>query len=75
MHLYTLIQGAALGILYVVKSSIISLALPFFLVLCVPLRMSLAHVYTPLELRALDGTQKDIAKDDEPDFYEEAPLP
>lgn len=23
----------------------------------------------------LDGAQKDIDKDDEPDFYEEAPLP
>lgn len=75
MHLFTIIQGSALLVLYVVKSSRFSLALPFFLVMCVPLRMALCHIFTPLEIRALDGTQKDIAKDDEPDFYEEAPLP
>ncbi|KAG6446987.1 anion exchange protein 3 isoform X1 [Manduca sexta] len=75
MHLYTLIQVAGLCVLYAVKSSRFSLALPFFLVLMVPLRMSLAYVFTPLQLRALDGAQKEIDKDDEPDFYEEAPLP
>ncbi|XP_049884910.1 anion exchange protein 2 isoform X2 [Pectinophora gossypiella] len=75
MHLYTLVQLAGLGVLYAVKSSRASLALPFFLVLMVPLRLSLAYVFTPLQLRALDGAQKDIDKDDEPDFYEEAPLP
>ncbi|XP_022832549.1 anion exchange protein 3 isoform X1 [Spodoptera litura] len=75
MHLYTLIQAAGLAVLYAVKSSRFSLAMPFFLVMMVPLRMSLAYVFTPLQLRALDGAQKDIDKDDEPDFYEEAPLP
>lgn len=75
MHLYTLIQCAGLGVLYAVKSSRFSLAMPFFLVLMVPLRMSLVYIFTPLQLRALDGAQKDIDKDDEPDFYEEAPLP
>ncbi|KAI5640896.1 HCO3- transporter family domain-containing protein [Phthorimaea operculella] len=75
MHLYTLIQLAGICILYAVKSSKFSLALPFFLVMMVPLRMTLSYVFTPLQLRALDGAQKDIDKDDEPDFYEEAPLP
>ncbi|KAF9410287.1 hypothetical protein HW555_010594 [Spodoptera exigua] len=75
MHLYTLIQAAGLAVLYAVKSSRFSLAMPFFLVMMVPLRMSLAYVFTPLQLRALDGAQKEIDKDDEPDFYEEAPLP
>ncbi|KAJ0183991.1 hypothetical protein K1T71_000414 [Dendrolimus kikuchii] len=75
MHLFTLIQAAGLCILYTVKSSRFSLALPFFLVLMVPLRMSLAYIFTPLQLRALDGAQKEIDMDDEPDFYEEAPLP
>ncbi|CAH0577697.1 unnamed protein product [Chrysodeixis includens] len=75
MHMYTLIQAAGLAVLYAVKSSRFSLAMPFFLVMMVPLRMSLAYVFTPLQLRALDGAQKDIDKDDEPDFYEEAPLP
>ncbi|XP_026322255.1 anion exchange protein 2 isoform X3 [Hyposmocoma kahamanoa] len=75
MHLYTVIQLAGICVLYAVKSSRFSLALPFFLVLMVPLRMSLAYIFTPMQLRALDGAQKDIDKDDEPDFYEEAPLP
>ncbi|XP_050683435.1 anion exchange protein 3-like isoform X3 [Leptidea sinapis] len=73
MHLFTLIQVAGVCILYAVKSSRFSLTLPFFLVLMVPLRMSLSYIFTPLQLRALDGAQKDI--DNEPDFYEEAPLP
>ncbi|XP_045783924.1 anion exchange protein 3 isoform X2 [Maniola jurtina] len=75
MHLYTLIQFAGICLLYGIKSSQFSLALPFFLVLMVPLRMAIAYIFTPLQLRALDGAQKDIDKDDEPDFYEEAPLP
>ncbi|CAG9781744.1 unnamed protein product [Diatraea saccharalis] len=75
MHLYTLIQLAGICLLYAVKSSKFSLALPFFLVMMVPLRMGLVYLFTPLQLRALDGAQKDIDKDDEPDFYEEAPLP
>ncbi|XP_028156778.1 anion exchange protein 2 [Ostrinia furnacalis] len=75
MHMYTLIQLAGICVLYTVKSSRFSLALPFFLVLMVPLRMALVYLFTPLQLRALDGAQKDIDKDDEPDFYEEAPLP
>ncbi|XP_028035367.1 anion exchange protein 3 isoform X2 [Bombyx mandarina] len=75
MHMYTLIQVGGVVVLYAVKSSRFSLALPFFLVLMVPLRMSLVYIFTPLQLRALDGAQKDIDKDDEPDFYEEAPIP
>ncbi|CAH0401805.1 unnamed protein product [Chilo suppressalis] len=75
MHLYTLIQLAGICLLYAVKSSQFSLALPFFLVMMVPLRMSFVYLFTPLQLRALDGAQKDIDNDDEPDFYEEAPLP
>ncbi|XP_022124863.2 anion exchange protein 2 isoform X1 [Pieris rapae] len=75
MHLFTCIQIMGICVLYAVKSSKISLALPFFIVLMVPLRMTLVYLFTPLQLRALDGAQKDIDKDDEPDFYEEAPLP
>ncbi|XP_047543551.1 anion exchange protein 2 isoform X1 [Vanessa atalanta] len=75
MHLFTIIQLAGICILYAVKSSRFSLALPFFLVLMVPLRMALVYIFTPLQLRALDGAQKDIDQDDEPDFYVEAPLP
>ncbi|XP_059055151.1 anion exchange protein 3 [Achroia grisella] len=75
MHLFTIIQAAGLCVLYAVKSSRLSLALPFFLVMMVPLRLSLAYIFTPLQLRALDGAQKEIDMDDEPDFYQEAPLP
>ncbi|KAL0902078.1 hypothetical protein ABMA27_000033 [Loxostege sticticalis] len=75
MHMFTLIQLAGICILFAVKSSRFSLALPFFLVMMVPLRMTLVYLFTPLQLRALDGAQKEIDKDDEPDFYEEAPLP
>ncbi|XP_013183587.1 anion exchange protein 2 isoform X2 [Amyelois transitella] len=75
MHLFTLVQLAGIAVLYAVKGSRFSLALPFFLVLMVPLRLSLGFFFTPLQLRALDGAQKDVDLDDEPDFYEEAPLP
>ncbi|XP_061710644.1 band 3 anion transport protein isoform X2 [Cydia pomonella] len=74
MHMFTLVQLTGIIVLFTVKSSRFSLALPFFLVMMVPLRMSLAYVFTPLQLRALDGVQKET-DDDEPDFYQEAPLP
>ena len=50
MHLYTLIQAAGLGVLWAVKSSPIALFFPFFVVLMVPLRMSLKWIFTPDEL-------------------------
>ncbi|KAL1130541.1 hypothetical protein AAG570_011787 [Ranatra chinensis] len=53
MHLYTGIQLLCLVILWVVKSSEISLAFPFFLILMVPLRAQLRFLFTPLELRAV----------------------
>ncbi|XP_048004593.1 anion exchange protein 3 isoform X2 [Leguminivora glycinivorella] len=74
MHMFTLVQLTGIIVLFTVKSSRFSLALPFFLVMMIPLRMSLAYLFTPLQLRALDGVQKEI-DDDEPDFYQEAPLP
>ncbi|XP_063546965.1 anion exchange protein 3 [Cydia strobilella] len=74
MHMFTLVQLSGIIVLYTVKSSRFSLAMPFFLVMMVPLRMSLACLFTPLQLRALDGVQKET-DDDEPDFYQEAPLP
>lgn len=55
MHLYTLVQVAGLGLLYAVKSSRFSLALPFFLVLMVPLRIALGFAFTPLQLRAVSS--------------------
>ncbi|XP_075163574.1 anion exchange protein Ae2 isoform X2 [Haematobia irritans] len=74
MHMFTVIQVLCLAILWAVKSSKISLAFPFFLVMMVPIRMKLASMYKPHEIAALDGSE---AKPDEeePDFYEEATIP
>ncbi|XP_026462200.1 anion exchange protein 2-like [Ctenocephalides felis] len=75
MHLFTCVQLVALALLWVVKSSRASLAFPFFLIMMVPLRQKLAKIFSPEELQALDGKQPDGRTEDEPDFYEQAPLP
>nr|CAD7259334.1 unnamed protein product [Timema shepardi] len=54
MHLFTFVQIMCLAILWVVKSTRISLAFPFFLVLMIPLRAQLKHVFTPQELRVIE---------------------
>ncbi|XP_076623147.1 anion exchange protein Ae2 isoform X5 [Colletes latitarsis] len=76
MHLFTLIQILCLAILWTVKSTRAALALPFFLILMIPLRAQMTHFFTAAELRALDskGSEHE-STEDEPDFYEEAPLP
>ncbi|XP_058985723.1 anion exchange protein 3-like isoform X1 [Musca domestica] len=74
MHLFTTIQVLCLVVLWAVKSSKISLAFPFFLVMMVPIRMKLAAMYKPHEIAALDGSEAQ-ADEDEPDFYEEATIP
>ncbi|KAK9738714.1 hypothetical protein QE152_g9649 [Popillia japonica] len=74
MHLFTFVQIFCLSVLWIVKSTKASLAFPFFLLLMIPLRAQMKRVFTPVELRALDGDQV-IDDDDEPDFYAEAPLP
>uniref|UniRef100_A0A8C2H4J7 Anion exchange protein n=1 Tax=Cyprinus carpio TaxID=7962 RepID=A0A8C2H4J7_CYPCA len=45
MHLYTLIQVICLGILWAIKSSAFSLALPFVLILTIPLRMFMTGLF------------------------------
>ncbi|KAK2586570.1 hypothetical protein KPH14_011451 [Odynerus spinipes] len=76
MHIFTLIQILCLAVLWIVKSTQAALALPFFLILMIPLRAQMSHFFTPAELRALDskGSEHE-STEDEPDFYEEAPLP
>ncbi|XP_037977705.2 anion exchange protein 2 isoform X2 [Plutella xylostella] len=74
MHLYTAVQILVLIGLCAVKWSSIGLALPLCLLLTVPLRRALTPLFTPLQLRALDGAHPEKL-DDEPDFYQEAPLP
>ncbi|XP_059218992.1 anion exchange protein 3 isoform X3 [Stomoxys calcitrans] len=74
MHMFTAIQVGCLALLWAVKSSKISLAFPFFLVMMVPIRMKLGSMYKPQEIAALDGSEAK-PDEDEPDFYEEATIP
>ena len=73
MHIFTLVQILCLAILWIVKSTKAALALPFFLILMIPLRVQMSYFFSAAELRALDSRAPD--NEDEPDFYEEAPLP
>ncbi|XP_055842189.1 anion exchange protein 3 isoform X3 [Episyrphus balteatus] len=74
MHMFTSVQVLLLAVLWAVKSSKISLAFPFFLIMMVPLRQKLAALYTAEQMKALDGSEAN-AEEDEPDFYEEATIP
>nr|AAI63932.1 Solute carrier family 4, anion exchanger, member 1 [Danio rerio] len=68
MHLYTLIQVMCLALLWVVKSSNFSLALPFVLILTIPLRMFMTgHVFTVMEMKCLDADDANVKFDDEDD--------
>lgn len=75
MHIFTIIQILCLAILWIVKSTRAALALPFFLILMIPLRAQMNHFFTSEELRALDSKGPEHEVEDELDFYEEAPLP
>ncbi|XP_029169549.1 band 3 anion transport protein isoform X2 [Nylanderia fulva] len=75
MHVFTLIQILCLSVLWIVKSTRAALALPFFLILMMPLRAQMSHFFTAAELRALDSKGSEHEVEDELDFYEEAPLP
>merc|ERR1719419_464377 len=56
MHLFTLIQIVCLGILWMVKISPFSLALPFVLILTIPLRMAMTGtLFTTREMKCLDA--------------------
>ncbi|CAH6776235.1 band 3 anion transport protein [Phodopus roborovskii] len=78
MHLFTGIQIICLAALWVVKSTPASLALPFVLILTVPLRRFLLPlIFSELELQCLDGDDAKITFDDEEglDEYDEVPMP
>lgn len=53
MHAYTMVQVAALALLWTVKSSRFSLAFPFVLALMVPLRQRMASFFTLREMSAV----------------------
>uniref|UniRef100_A0A3B3R0C3 Anion exchange protein n=1 Tax=Paramormyrops kingsleyae TaxID=1676925 RepID=A0A3B3R0C3_9TELE len=78
MHIFTLIQVACLVALWIVKSSPISLALPFILILTIPLRMLMrGRLFTELEMKCLDTDDAKVTFEEEPghDVYSESQMP
>ncbi|KAG7459761.1 hypothetical protein MATL_G00214090 [Megalops atlanticus] len=78
IHMFTLIQIVCLVVLWGVKSSPFSLALPFILILTIPLRMLMTgRLFTTLEMKCLDADDIKVTFDEEPgeDVYTESPLP
>lgn len=53
MHLFTSVQILALGVLWLVKSSQFSLALPFVLLLMIPLQMKVSSYFSTTEMDAV----------------------
>lgn len=57
MHVFTLIQCGCLVILWIVKSSPASLALPFILILTIPLRMVMTgRLFSELEIKCVSNS-------------------
>jgi solute carrier family 4 (anion exchanger) protein 1 len=54
MHLFTGVQCIGLAVLWIVKSSVVALAFPFFVVGMVPLRIGLKYIFSPRELEAVN---------------------
>ncbi|XP_023573995.1 band 3 anion transport protein isoform X1 [Octodon degus] len=78
MHLFTTIQVACLALLWAVKSTQASLALPFVLILTVPLRRFLLPLFfSRLELQCLDAddAKASVDESDGRDEYDEVPMP
>ncbi|MCI4384976.1 hypothetical protein PGIGA_G00045070 [Pangasianodon gigas] len=77
MHLFTLIQLVCLGILWAVKSTEASLALPFVLILTVPLRILMTgRLFTTTEMKCLDSDDAKVTFEEEQgvDVYDECPF-
>uniref|UniRef100_A0AAQ4PLQ5 Anion exchange protein n=2 Tax=Gasterosteus aculeatus aculeatus TaxID=481459 RepID=A0AAQ4PLQ5_GASAC len=78
MHLYTAIQIVCLIMLWIVKSSPVSLALPFILILTIPLRMFMTgRFFSELEMKCLDSDDGEVKFEEEPgqDVYCESQMP
>ncbi|XP_004859284.1 band 3 anion transport protein isoform X1 [Heterocephalus glaber] len=78
MHLFTAIQILCLALLWAVKSTQASLALPFVLILTVPLRrLLLPLLFSRLELQCLDAddAKAPVGEEDGRDEYDEVPMP
>ncbi|XP_061562535.1 solute carrier family 4 member 1b (Diego blood group) isoform X1 [Phycodurus eques] len=78
MHLFTAIQIVCLALLWIIKSSPASLALPFILILTIPLRMVMTgRLFTELEMKCLDADDAKVTFEEEPgqDVYWETQMP
>ncbi|XP_028930328.1 band 3 anion transport protein isoform X2 [Ornithorhynchus anatinus] len=78
MHVFTGTQVICLILLWVVKSTPASLALPFILILTVPLRrFLLPFIFRELELQCLDADDAEVVLDEEDgrDEYYEVQMP
>uniref|UniRef100_A0A8C1VRJ0 Anion exchange protein n=1 Tax=Cyprinus carpio TaxID=7962 RepID=A0A8C1VRJ0_CYPCA len=78
MHVFTAIQIVCLAVLWMVKSSPVSLALPFVLILTIPLRMFMTgRLFTEQEIKYLDGDDAKATFEEEPgvDVYSETQMP
>ncbi|KAI5097266.1 band 3 anion transport protein, partial [Silurus meridionalis] len=74
MNLFTIIQLVCLGALWAVKSTKASLALPFVLILTVPLRILLSRcLYSTTEMKCLDSDDVKVTFEEEQgvDVYDE----
>ncbi|XP_062451446.1 LOW QUALITY PROTEIN: band 3 anion transport protein [Rhea pennata] len=78
MHLFTFTQIVSLAVLWTVKSTAASLALPFVLILTVPLRhFLLPTIFRTFELQCLDADNPAVALDEVEgkDVYDEVQMP
>ncbi|XP_025910200.1 band 3 anion transport protein [Nothoprocta perdicaria] len=78
MHLFTFTQIVTLAVLWAVKSTKASLALPFILILTVPLRrFLLPRIFQETELRCLDADSATVTLDEVEgkDVYDEVQMP
>ena len=53
MHLFTVLQTFGLIVLWIVKSSALALAFPFFVLGMIPYRVALKFIFTSMELEAV----------------------
>ncbi|XP_030397582.1 band 3 anion transport protein [Gopherus evgoodei] len=78
MHIFTLTQIVCLATLWAVKSTPASLALPFVLILTVPLRrFLLPKIFSDIELKCLDAEDANVTFDETEgrDVYHEVQMP
>ncbi|MGH0140070.1 UNVERIFIED_CONTAM: hypothetical protein FKN15_070831 [Acipenser sinensis] len=78
MHMFTLIQMVCLVLLWVIKSTPASLALPFILILTIPLRrFLLTRLFSELEIKCLDADDAKVQFEEKlgEDVYDEIQMP